>query len=220
MSEATPIRAVISDFGGVLTTPLLNSFGAIQDEIGIGAGTLGRAMQRIADRVGEHPLYELERGRITETDFLGALRGELAVELGHEPELHRFADVYFEALDVNEPMIGVMRAARSRGYRMALLTNNVREWEAHWRAMVPVDEIFEVIVDSAFVGLRKPEPEIYELTVERLGEGVGPSDCLFVDDVEVNVDAARHFGMRAVHFRDNEQAIPEIEAALDGGPPA
>jgi putative hydrolase of the HAD superfamily len=117
---------------------------------------------------------------------------------------------------VNEPMIRLMRGARSRGYRMALLTNNVREWEPQWRAMLPVDEIFEVIVDSAFVGLRKPEREIYELTVERLGDGLRPSDCLFVDDVEVNVDAARELGMRTVHFRDNDQAIPEIEAALDG----
>ncbi len=218
MSASAPVKAVISDFGGVLTTPLLNSFGAIQDEIGIEAGMLGRAMQRIAERDGEHPLYELERGRITETEFLGALRHELGADLGHEPEMHRFADVYFEALDVNEPMIGVMREARSRGYRMALLTNNVREWEPHWRAMLPVDEIFEVIVDSAYVGLRKPEPEIYELTVERLGDGLAASDCLFIDDVEVNIDAARELGMQAVHFRDNEQAIPEIEAALDSGP--
>jgi putative hydrolase of the HAD superfamily len=218
VSAPAPVKAVISDFGGVLTTPLLNSFGAIQDEIGIEAGMLGRAMQRISERDGEHPLYELERGRITETEFLGALRRELEADLGHEPELHRFADIYFEALDVNEPMIGMMRKARSRGYRMALLTNNVREWEPHWRAMVPVDEIFEVIVDSAYVGLRKPEPEIYELTVERLGDGLGASDCLFIDDVEVNIDAARNLGMRAVHFRDNDQAIPEIEAALDGGP--
>ena len=78
---------------------------------------------------------------------------------------------------------------------------------------------FELIVDSANVGLRKPEPEIYELTVERLGDGLRPSDCLFIDDVEVNIDAARRLGMQAVHFRANEQAIPEIEAALDGRPP-
>jgi putative hydrolase of the HAD superfamily len=212
------IKAVISDFGGVLTTPLLHSFAAIQDEIGIQAGTLGRAMQRIAEREGEHPLFELERGRITEADFLGQLRRELTPDLGHGPELNRFGDVYFDALDVNEPMIGVMRDARSRGYRTALLTNNVREWEPHWRAMIPVDEIFDVIVDSANVGLRKPEPRIYELTVERLNDGIGPSDCLFVDDVEVNVDAAQRLGMHTVHFQSNEQAIPEIEAALDGRP--
>jgi putative hydrolase of the HAD superfamily len=212
------IRAVISDFGGVLTTPLLRSFAAIQDEIGIEAGTLGRAMQRIAEREGEHPLFELERGTITEADFLDKLQRELASDLGHEPELKRFGEIYFEALDVNEPMIGVMREARSRGFRTALLTNNVREWEPHWRAMLPVDEIFEVIVDSARVGLRKPEPQIYELTVERLDDGIGASECLFVDDVEVNIEAARKLGMAAVHFRSNDQAIPEIQAALDGGP--
>jgi putative hydrolase of the HAD superfamily len=98
---------------------------------------------------------------------------------------------------------------------MALLTNNVREWEPLWRSMLPVDEIFELVVDSAFVGMRKPDPPIYELTVERLGDGIGPLDCLFVDDVLVNVETARALGMTAVHFRDNEQAIAEIATALE-----
>jgi putative hydrolase of the HAD superfamily len=208
------VKAVISDFGGVLTTPLLGSFMALQDETGIEPGTLGRAMQRIAERQGEHPLFELERGRVPEADFLEALSRELEPELGHKPQLHRFSEIYFDALKVNEPMIGLMRDAKDRGFRTALLTNNIREWEPLWRAMLPVDEIFDVVVDSAFVGMRKPEPEIYELTVERLGDGIGPPDCLFVDDVEVNIDAARELGMRAVHFQSNEQAIPEIEAAL------
>ena len=205
---------MISDFGGVLTTPLLGSFLAFQDETGISTEALGRAMQRIAERDGQHPLFELERGRISEGDFLATLRRELAVELGHEPELHRFSEIYFQALDPNEPMIELMRGLRGRGYRMALLTNNVREWEPLWRRMLPVDEIFEVVVDSAFVGLRKPEPEIFELTVERIGGGIGAADCLFVDDVEDNTITARELGMTAVHFRSNEQAIPEIEAAL------
>jgi putative hydrolase of the HAD superfamily len=211
------IRAVISDFGGVLTTPLLGSFLAFQDETGIPAEALGVAMQRIAERQGEHPLFELERGRITEADFLAALRDELTADLGHEPELHRFSEIYFDALDPNEPMIELMRGLRDRGYRMALLTNNVREWEPLWRAMLPVDEIFAVIVDSAFVGLRKPEPEIYELALERIGGGIGAADCLFVDDVEHNVIAAREMGMAAVHFRSNDQAVPEIERALASG---
>ena len=208
------IRAVISDFGGVLTTPLLGSFLAFQDETGIPAEALGVAMQRIAEREGEHPLFELERGRITEADFLDTLRRQLAAELGREPELHRFSEIYFDALDPNEPMIELMRDLRGRGYRMALLTNNVREWEPLWRGMLPVDEIFEVIVDSALVGARKPEPQIYELTLERIGGGIGAADCLFVDDVEDNVAAARELGMTAIHYRSNDQAIAEIEAAL------
>ena len=128
--------------------------------------------------------------------------------------MHAFKEIYFEALEPNLPMIELMRDLRSRGHRMALLTNNVREWEPLWRSLVPVDEIFELIVDSAFVGMRKPDRPIYELTLERLGDGITAKDCMFVDDVIVNVEAARELGMSAVHFRDNEQAIAEIRAAL------
>jgi putative hydrolase of the HAD superfamily len=207
------IRAVISDFGGVLTTPLLGSFAAFQDETGISFATLGKAMQRAAEENGAYPLYELEKGNLTEDEFLELLRENLYAELGHRPELHRFRDIYFEALDPNEPMVELMRDLKRRRYRMALLTNNVREWEPLWRSMLPVDEIFELIVDSAFVGMRKPEREIYELTVERLG-GVTPADCIFIDDTDVNCDAAREFGMSAVNFKSNEQAIGEIEETL------
>ena len=207
------IEAVISDFGGVLTTPLIGSFAALQDDTGIPVEALGRAMASIAEREGEHPLFELERGRITEDRFLSELADELTPELGHRPMLHHFAEIYFDALEPNEPMIELMRDLRRRGYRMALLTNNIREWEPHWRSMLPVDEIFEIVVDSAFVGVRKPEREIYELTLERLG-GVDPLGVLFVDDVEVNCDAARELGLAAVWFRDNEQGIAEIEAAV------
>jgi putative hydrolase of the HAD superfamily len=89
----------------------------------------------------------------------------------------------------------------------------VREWEPLWRTMLPVDEIFEVVVDSGFVGCRKPDREIYELTLERLG-GTNPQQCLFIDDTNVNCDAARELGMSAVHYRDYEQAIGEIRSAL------
>ena len=80
-----------------------------------------------------------------------------------------------------------------------------------------MDEIFELVVDSGFVGMRKPDPRIYELTVARLA-GINPDDCLFVDDLLVNVEAAQAIGMAAVHFRSNEQAIAEIRArlSLDG----
>jgi putative hydrolase of the HAD superfamily len=208
------IRAVISDFGGVLTTPLIDSFAVYQDRTGISPEALGKAMQAIAEADGAHPLFELETGRLTEEEFLGKVGAALEPLIGHRPEMHRFREIYFEALEPNEPMIELMRDLRRRGYRMALLTNNVREWEPLWRSMLPVDEIFEVVIDSGFVGLRKPDPPIYELTLERLGDGIAPADCLFVDDVEVNVEAARELGMTAVHFRGTEQAIGEVERIL------
>jgi putative hydrolase of the HAD superfamily len=215
------IRCVICDFGGVLTTPLVGSFMAFQDQTGIPTEALGSAMARITERDGAHPLYELEKGHITEHDFLAQLRVELAVDLGHEPELHDFKEIYFKALNPNDEMIAEMRAAKESGLRMALLTNNVREWEPLWRSMLPVDEIFELVVDSAFVGMRKPEPEIYHLTLERIREhdpaelgDLEFSECLFIDDFEVNCAAARELGISAVRFASNDQALGEIRAAL------
>jgi len=206
------IEAVVCDFGGVLTTPLLTSFMAIQDEIGITPEDLGKAMRTITEEEGENPLYALERGEMAELDFLSRLSDGLEPVLGHRPELHRFREVYFEALHPNPPMIELMQELKGSGLRMAMLTNNVREWEPVWRPMLPVDEIFETVVDSGFVGVRKPEARIYELTLERLG--LSAEDCLFVDDLAPNIEGARAAGMNAVHFRDNEQAIAEIRSHL------
>jgi putative hydrolase of the HAD superfamily len=213
LSAEGRISTVISDFGGVLTTPLIQSFLAFQDSTGISMEALGMAMQRLAERQGTHPLFELEKGRTTEAEFLEQMAGELEPILGHRPEMHRFSEIYFAALEPNSPMIELMRELRARGMRMALLTNNVREWEPLWRSMLPVDEIFELVVDSAFVGCRKPEPGIYEITLERLG--VAAEECLFVDDVEDNCATAGRLGMTPVHFRDNEQAIAAITGALE-----
>lgn len=208
----TEIKAVISDFGGVLTTPLIQSFMAFQNETGISAETLGKGMQAIAEANGENPLFEMERGEITEVEFLETLTDALEPILGHRPEMHRFKEIYFDALDPNPAMIELMRELKAEGYQMAMLTNNVREWEPLWRSMLPVDEIFETVVDSGFVGCRKPESRIYELTLERISR---PAEaCLFVDDVLVNIEGARKAGLHAVHFQDNEQAIPAIRTAL------
>jgi putative hydrolase of the HAD superfamily len=210
------ITTVISDFGGVLTTPLVGAFLAFQERSGVTLEELGNAMAKLAnDSDGEHPLFRLEKGLISEREFLRAL----ANALGRDVELEGFGERYFENLHPNDEMIALMRRLREHGLRMALLTNNVREWEPLWRAKLPdIDEIFEVVVDSAFVGMRKPEPGIYELTLERIGGGVTAGDCLFVDDTEANCEMARELGMTVVHYRDNEQAVREIEAALDSHP--
>jgi putative hydrolase of the HAD superfamily len=208
-------RAVVCDFGGVLTTPLIESFLHYQEESGIPFQDVVTAMGRLTERTGRNPLHELEKGAITEDEFLGSIEQEM----GGGVSLRELHQVYFDHLQPNEAMIDFVRSLRvERNMRSALLTNNVREWEARWRAMLPeIDEIFEVVVDSAFVGMRKPDPAIYELTVERLGDGITPADCIFIDDIEVNCDAARALGMAAVQFHSTEQAIAEVEALLDGG---
>jgi putative hydrolase of the HAD superfamily len=206
------IQAVISDFGGVLTSPLMDSFVAFQNASGIPLEALGKAMMAIATREGANPLFELELGRMSEASFLTSLSEELSGQLGRNVQLESFGERYFENLHPNQRMIDYMRELRARGHRMAICTNNVREWDRLWRAKLPVQEIFDVVVDSAFVGTRKPEPRIYEITLERLE--VDPERALLVDDLEVNCQAARELGLAAVWFRETEQAIGEIERVL------
>ena len=205
------IRALICDFGGVLTTPLEQGFRDYQEASGVSLEQLGTAMARAAAEHGEMPLFALERGEISEQEF-GA---QLAAHLDGRFDIDDLRERYFASLHPNREMIDFVSELRGRGLRTALCTNNVREWEPLWRAKLPeIDEVFEVVVDSGFVGMRKPEPGIYELTVERLGDDVTSADCLFVDDLEHNCEAARRLGMSAVRFQDNAQAIDEIKGIL------
>jgi putative hydrolase of the HAD superfamily len=204
---------VISDFGGVLTTPLMQAFNRVQDDLDVPVEAYGAAMTHSLERDGVHPLFALERGEITEAEFLARLERGLAATLGRDVALHGFGARLMDGLGPNRELFDHYAALRrERGLRFALCTNNVREWEPLWRAMLPIDDVFETVVDSAFVGTRKPEPEIYAITLERLG--LPAAECAFVDDLEVNVEAARGAGMQGIVFRDNAQAIAELEALL------
>jgi putative hydrolase of the HAD superfamily len=202
-------RALISDFGGVLTSPLQDGFLAYQQESGVSLEDFGRAMARATEEHGESPLFALERGEISERDFFARI--EPHMEDGFD--VARFRAVQFEHMRPNHSMIEFVRELRGQGRRTALLTNNVREWAPLWRAKLPeIDELFEVVVDSAFVGMRKPDPAIYELTLERLG--VAAEECVFVDDLEPNCETARRLGMSVVRFEHAGQAIPELRSAF------
>jgi putative hydrolase of the HAD superfamily len=209
----TAARGLISDFGGVLTSPLGEAFARVQEAGGVPLDALGRAMAATA-RGGEPPLFELERGRLTEREFLAGLEGALERELGRSVSLAGFAERYFAALEPNDELFAFYRELRERGMRLALCTNNVREWEPRWRRMLPIDEIFDVVIDSGFVGMRKPEAGIYALTLDRLGTAA--AETVFVDDLEVNVEVARGLGLRGVRFERTDRAIADIEAALAG----
>ena len=207
------ITALISDFGGVLTTPLIRGFLAYQEQAGVTVQELGATMARAAEEDGVHPLYALERGEISEAEFQRRLESRLEGRFDFE-HLRR---LYFERLEPNREMIEFVRDLRGRGLRTALCTNNVREWEPLWRSKLPeLDEVFEVVVDSAFVGSRKPERKIYDITLERLG-GVKPQECVFVDDIDVNCEGARGLGMHPVRFEETSRAIAEVEALLSSG---
>ena len=111
----TEVEAVISDFGGVLTSPLLDSFLAFQTASGIPLEALGKAMVAIAAQEGTNPLFELELGRLSEAEFLARLSDQLSRDLGRTVELDSFGERYFENLHPNEPMISYMRGTQGPG---------------------------------------------------------------------------------------------------------
>ena len=146
---------LISDFGGVLTSPLQEGFLAYQEESGVSLEELGKAMGLAAEEHGDHPLFVLERGEITETEF----RDRIEIHLEDGFDLARLRALYFERIDPNRDMIEYIRKLRDRGVRAALLTNNVREWEPLWRAKLPeIDELFELVVDSRSSAYASPTP--------------------------------------------------------------
>jgi putative hydrolase of the HAD superfamily len=207
------IRAVVSDFGGVLTAPLMLGFASVQDDTGVPPKAFGAALARVAEADGRNPLHELEVGAISYAAFQAQLERELAAILGRPVSLEGFGDRYMAALEPNDALFAHYRRLHERGTRFAMLTNNVREWEPLWRAKLPIDEIFETVVDSAFVGLRKPDPAIYALVLESLA--LPAAECVFVDDLEVNVEAARALGFAVVHHRDTARTIARLDELID-----
>jgi putative hydrolase of the HAD superfamily len=204
------IEAVVSDFGGVMTTPLSEAFWQATEAAGIPFAALRSAMGLLAEREPEPPLFALERGQISEGVFLDKLGDGLAEVLNRKVSLDGYGQRLMAAMQPNEPLLSYYRALRrERGIRIAVLTNNVKEWQPLWREPLKIDELAELVVDSSFVGLRKPEPAIYELTLSELG--LPAESCIFVDDLEVNLPPARALGMHVVHFQHTARAIRELD---------
>ncbi|MBA3747668.1 MAG: HAD-IA family hydrolase [Solirubrobacterales bacterium] len=175
-----PITTIVADFGGVLSTPLASAFGAVREHLELPPEALGRAMAAVGAQRGAHPLNDLETGELPEAEFFALLGERLTAELGRDVVLRDFAERYWGALGPNDVLVEHLRRVRRGGYRMGLLTNNVREWEPRWRAMLPVEELFDEVVDSAAVGLRKPDPAIYALAGRELG--VSGAQGLAIED--------------------------------------
>jgi epoxide hydrolase-like predicted phosphatase len=205
------IQAVLFDFGGVfMDSPFaaVRAFGASQ---GMPPERALALLFGAYDADTDHPWHRLERGELTLLEARQAI-----FELG-DPE-HRID--LFEALgslrnaSVRADMIEVAREARARGVKTAIVTNNVREFGDAWRAMLPAEDLFDAIVDSAHVGLRKPDPRIFQLALERLG-GVLPADAVFLDDYEGNVAAAERLGIRGILVaEDHRPALTLLRSLL------
>ncbi len=206
------IEAVLFDLGGVFTDSPFESIRTVGAELGIAVELAMHLVFGPYTEDTDHPWHRLERGELS----LVAARQEimaLAATHGVRLDLFDFLRRIGGGEGVRDVLVERVRRLRADGYRTALLTNNVAEFREAWRAMLPADELFDLIVDSSEVGRRKPDPRFFELALERLN--VAPSRCVFLDDFEGNVAAATALGMRAIVVgRDRAAALAELDAIL------
>jgi putative hydrolase of the HAD superfamily len=212
VDDSAPIKAVWSDFGGVLTPPIEQTFVEFCTRVGVEMGPVLEGMIAVADDLGVPMMAPLDLAILTEVEWGRRIADHIERTHGIRHDFASFSDEWFRDRETNEVMVDHLRELRQRGYLIGMLTNNVREWEPHWRGMLPVDEIFHSVVNSCDVGVRKPDPAIFELAEQRFG--LEPHECLLIDDLEENTAGARARGWQAVTFVDNETTRSELEALL------
>lgn len=208
VSDAPAVKAVLFDFGGVILSSPFEAFARFEAERGLPEGFL---RQVNATNPDTNAWARLERSEVTLEEFGRAFAAESA-SLGHE----------VDGLDILPLLAGTLRPAMVEALRRcsarlvtALLTNNVLLPDGHVDRESEMDEVlslFDVIIESSRVGVRKPDPRFYELACERLG--IVPGDAVFLDDLGINLKPARAMGMRTIKVVDPDVAIAELEAVV------
>ncbi len=209
------IEAVFWDFGGVFTgSPFyLDDY----------ARSLGTTNERLLEHVfgryeanGDHPWHRLERGEGTLAEALEAADASCRAD-----GIDGFtSEGFFKAMsstssdERRDKAVAKVRELNEAGIRQAIITNNAKEFDDMWRSLIPVDELFEAVVDSSAVGMRKPDPRIYQLALQQL-EVARPETSAFLDDFEPNVIAARELGMRGILVEDDiSPALAELDRII------
>jgi epoxide hydrolase-like predicted phosphatase len=208
MSDLT---ALVVDYGGVLTSPLQDTMKSWCEDDEIDLATFRRVTREwlgesYGDEARVNPMHALERGEIAIPDFERELARRLTTHDGRPVEPEGLLGRMFAGFRREQPMFDVVRRARRHGLKTALLSNS-------WGMDYPReewDEVFDAVVISGEVGMRKPEPAIYHHAAGLLG--VPPAACVFVDDLPSNVTGAVSVGMVGVRFVSVEQAVDELES--------
>jgi putative hydrolase of the HAD superfamily len=222
---AAEVRAVIFDYAGVMTTAVSMPGGPSEKgshdaktevQADVDQSTdLRTALRRMMGRELRNPdpngvWNRLERGEISFRTFSDALDAE------HSGVANFFRESgghLMSSLALRDEMVEIVRLVRSQGLATALLTNNVAEWRPLWRAKLEEADaldLFDVIVDSSEVGMRKPEPRIYHHTLSQLG--VAAHEALFIDDFEQNVRGGREVGLHVLQATADDQHLTALRA--------
>ena len=197
-----PLRGVVADWGGVMTNPIAETVRAwiAADEIEYASyhAVMKAWVTGAYDGAGEdNPIHGLERGECSDEEFEEMLAAQIVRRDGGPVTAAGLLDRMFAATVLSEPMQDLLRRVRAAGLRTAMLSNS---WGV---GIYPADvlaELFDAVVISAEVGMRKPEERIFRHAAGLLG--LDPAECVFIDDIEANVQAAEALGMTGVLHTD------------------
>jgi epoxide hydrolase-like predicted phosphatase len=211
------LRGLITDWGGVLTTPLRDAIAAWIEADDIDVDDYKVVMREwfldaYAGDGAVSPVHGLEDGSLPAAEFERRLAERLRTRGGAAVAAEGLLTRMFAAFEPVEPMYDLLRKARAAGVRTCLLSNS-------WGNSYPREqfaELFDGVVISGEVGLRKPDPQIFQHALDLLG--LPPEECAFVDDIEHNIRAAERLGMVGVHYVDAEATVPHLERLFGVSP--
>jgi putative hydrolase of the HAD superfamily len=195
------LNGLLIDFGGVLTTSPFDSFRAFCEQEGLSPDAIAQQFRQDPD--ARELLFGLETGTLSEAEF----ESRFAAVLGVEPS--GLIDRLFAGSSPERAMLAAVRRARQSGIRTGLISNS---WGTRRYDRSLLAELFDGVVISGEVGIRKPAREIYELGANEIG--LAPAQCVFVDDLPFNLKPAEELGMATVHHVSAEQTIAELERLL------
>ncbi|HEV2998416.1 MAG TPA: HAD family phosphatase [Solirubrobacteraceae bacterium] len=202
MAGEPEISGLLVDWGGVMTTSLFHSFSAFCEAEGLDPSALAGTFRDKPE--ARELLIGFEEGRIEEASFESGLARMLGVA-----SAEGIIDRLFSGSALEDSMVDAVRAAREAGLRTGLISNS---WGTTRYPHDLLAELFDGIVISGEVGIRKPAPRIYELGAE--AAGLEPARCVFIDDLPFNLPPAQELGMAVVHHTAPESTIAELEGLL------
>ncbi|MFB4282728.1 MULTISPECIES: HAD family hydrolase [unclassified Nonomuraea] len=207
------VTGVLIDWGGVLTTSLSDSIARWIVADRIDRDRYYTVMRELIDHAysggdGESLIHALERGEIDGSSFERDLASRLLTLDGVPPVAEGLLERMFAGFERVDAMYDMLRDVRQSGLKTCLLSNS-------WSNTYPRDdweELFDAVVISGEVGMRKPEPRIFHHALGQIG--LAGEECVFVDDIEANIVAAQALGIAGIHHRDADTTIAELETLL------